>query len=114
MNEKFIESIYKTIVTDGIEEYKNLLENTNYKEATDNYWINTLKLYDTLSSEQKEQMLKFAEQIIIDTISSVFGIFDGSSTLSGKDFEFEVKINDVSTENELQDTFLEFIEENVH
>lgn len=59
-------------------------------------------------------MLKFAELIIIDTISSVFGIFDGSSTLSGGNFEFEVKINGVDTENELQDSFLEYIEENIN
>ena len=29
-----------------------------------------------------------------------------------EDFEFEVKINGISTEDELQDTFLEFVEEN--
>ena len=27
-------------------------------------------------------------------------------------FEFEVRINGISTEDELQDTFLEFVEEN--
>ena len=113
MNEEFIKKLYKTIVTDGIGEYHNLLENTNCKDATDRHWISTLELYEQLSSEEKEKMLKFAELIIIDTISSVFGIFDGSSTLSGGDFEFDIKINGVNTENELQDTFLEYVEENI-
>lgn len=113
MNEEFVKRLYKTLVTDGINEYENLLKNTNSKEAADPYWISTLELYEQLSSEQKEKMLKFAEQIIIDTISGVFGILDGSSALSGGNFEFDIKINGVNTENELQDTFLEYVEENV-
>ena len=35
MNEKFIEKLYKTIFKDGIDEYKDLLENTNLEDATD-------------------------------------------------------------------------------
>ena len=71
-------------------------------------------MYEKLTSEEKEKMLKFAELIMIDTISSVFGILDGSSTLSGGDFEFEVRINGISTEDDLQDTFLGFVEENIN
>lgn len=114
MNEKFVEKIYKTIVEDGIGEYKNLLDNTTLKNATDKYWINALELYEKLSAEEKEKMLKFAELIMIDTISSVFGILDGSSTLSEETFEFDVMINGISTENELQDTFLGFVEDNMN
>ena len=59
-------------------------------------------------------MLKFAELIMIDTISSVFGILDGSSTLGDGKWEFDVKINGVDIEDELQDTFLEYVEENLN
>lgn len=114
MNEKFVEKIYKVIVEDGVGEYKNLLDNTPLKNVTDKYCIKALELYEKLSSEEKEKMLKFAELIMIDTISSVFGILDGSSTLSEETFEFDVMINGVSTENELQDTFLEYVEENIN
>lgn len=81
MNEKFVEKIYKTIVEDGVGEYKNLLDNTALKNATDKYWINALELYEKLTSEEKEKMLKFAELIMIDTISSVFRhtSYDGMS-----------------------------------
>ena len=48
---------------------------------------------------------------MIDTVSHVFGILDGSSTLSGGNLEIEIKINGKSTENELQDTFLGVDEE---
>ena len=61
MNEKFVEKIYKTIVEDGVGEYKNLLDNTAQKNATDKYWINALELYEKLTSEEKEKMLKERE-----------------------------------------------------
>ena len=114
MNEKFVEKIYKVIVEDGVGEYKYLLDNTELKNTTDEYWIKSLELYKNITLEEKEKMLKFAELIMIDTISSVFGILDGSSTLAEEEFEFDVKINGVSTENELQDTFLGFVEDNIN
>ena len=83
-------------------------------DGTVDIWKELGKTADQLTSEEKEKMLKFAELIMIDTISSVFGILDGSSTLSGGDFEFEVRINGISTEDELQDTFLGFVEENIN
>lgn len=49
---------------------------------------------------------------MIDTISGVFGVLDGSSTLKDGEFECEVKINGVITKNELQDFFLDFVETN--
>lgn len=113
MNEEFIKNLYKTLVVDGVKDYQDLLENTDHRNATDKYWISSLELYERLSTEEKEKMLKFAELIIIDTISSIMGIFDGSSTLSGDGLEFDIKINGINTANELQDVFLEYVEENI-
>ncbi len=63
MNEKFVEKIYKTIVEDGVGEYKNLLDNTALKNATDKYWINALELYEKLTSEEKEKLQAAADKI---------------------------------------------------
>lgn len=41
MNEKFIEKLYKAIIKDGIDEYKDLLETTDLKDVTDKYWKKT-------------------------------------------------------------------------
>lgn len=112
MNENFVKSIYKTLIEDGKDMYKDLYENTKVSEMTVDYWKNALELYHSFDDKQKDVFLNVVKQIMIDTISSVFGVLDGSSTLSGEDFEFEVKINGISTEEELQDTFLEFVEEN--
>lgn len=114
MNKKFIRSVYKTVVEDGKEIYRELYENTEITEKTVSYWKNALDLYHALDDNQKKFFIEIIEQTMVDTISSIFGILDGSSTLAGEEFEFDVKINGISTEDELQDTFLEFIEENTN
>ena len=113
MNEKFVKNIYKTVVEGGERIYKNLYEDTKITEKTVDYWKNALELYRSFDDKQKNVFMNVVKQTMIDTVSNVFGILDGSSTLSTEDFEFEVKINGVSTENELQDTFLEFVKESI-
>ena len=111
MNEKFIKSIYKTIVEEGRETYRDLYENTKVTEQTVDYWKRALELYHSFDNIEKKVFIDIIEQTIIDTLSSVLGVLDGSSSLDGINFEFDVKINGVSTEDELQDVFLGFIEE---
>ncbi|MCX4353840.1 MAG: hypothetical protein OSJ60_19815 [Lachnospiraceae bacterium] len=111
MNEEFARKIYETIVEEGRDMYKNLYDNTKIKKNTVPYWKSALSLYQDFDDEQKKVFLDVIKHIIIDTISSVFGVLDGSSTLSGGNLEFEVIINGISTSNELQDTFLEIVEE---
>lgn len=111
MNEKFIEKLYKTIIKDGIDEYKDLLGNTNLEDATDKYWEKSLDLYKSLTADNREKMLKFAELVMIDAISNIFGVLDGSTSLPEESFECKVSINGNSTENELQDTFLAYVED---
>lgn len=114
MNEEFVKSVYETIVEDGKNIYKELYENTEVTERTVDYWKDALELYHSLNGHQKEIFINVVKQTMIDTVSSIFGVFDGSSTLSGDDkFEIDIKINGVNTENELQDNFLEYVEENV-
>lgn len=112
MNEEFVKSIYKTIVEEGAEIYKDLYTSTEITERTTEYWKNAIELYRSFSAQQKEVFMKIIKQIMIDTISGVFGVLDGASTLIGGEFECEVKINGVITENELQDFFLDFVETN--
>jgi len=111
MNEKFIEKLYKAIIKDGIGEYKDLLETTDLQDVTDKYWEKSLALYKNLTPDNREKMLKFAELVMIDTISSIFGVLDGSTSLPDESFECNVSINGLSTENELQDTFLAYVED---
>ena len=110
MNEEFVKNIYKTIIEDGKIMYKDLYDNTEVTKRTIDYYKNALELYHSLNDNQKNVFMDVIEQTMIDTISHIFGIFDGSSTLSGNSMEFDIKINGVSTEYELQDYFLDFVE----
>lgn len=103
MNEEFVKSIYETIVEEGKNIYTELYENTEVTEQTVDYWKNVLELYHSFDNNQKSVFMNIVKQTMIDTISNIFGVLDGSSTLSGGDFEFDIKINGVNTENELQD-----------
>lgn len=113
MRDEFVRCIYKTLVEDGENIYKELYENTEITEGTTEYWRNLLNLYGSFDYKQKEVFMSVIKQTIIDTISGVFGVLDGASTLSGGEFDFEVKINGMCTEEELQDTFLGYIEDNI-
>ncbi len=110
MNEKFVREIYKTIVNENCDIYKDLYENTEITEKTVLYWKNALELFRNLDDKQKEVFFSVIRQTIIDTISGVFGVIDGTSTLGDEEFEFNFCINGIDTEQELQDTFLEMIE----
>lgn len=110
MKEVFIRSLYRTIVQEGKSEYKELLDNTNVEDATDKYWIKVLQLYDNLTEEDKEILIAIIQQTMIDTISNMLGIIDGSSTLSGCDAEPKLYLDETDTDSELQDLFLEYVE----
>ncbi|MBU5677862.1 hypothetical protein KQI88_15700 [Alkaliphilus sp. MSJ-5] len=111
MNEIFIKSIYKSVVEENKKLYKNLFDNTNIDKASDEYWKQSLKFYNSLSEENKEVLINIIEQTMIDTISNILGIIDGSSTLNGCAVEPKLFLDDNDTDSELQDLFLEYVEE---
>ncbi len=113
MNEKFIENLYQTLVNDGRGIYEDLFNNTVVNSKTSDYWKNALELYSGLNEESRKVFLDVIQHTIIDSISSVFGVLDGSSSLDGEEeFDIKVYINGVDTEEELQDSFLEYVENN--
>ncbi|WP_316572396.1 transposase [Neobacillus sp. YIM B06451] len=112
MNEEFVKSLYKSIIEENIELYKGLFETTNPTGVTDKYFEEALGLYQSLNKEHKEVFFKIIEQTMIDTVSNILGIIDGSSTLIDSALEPKLLLDSKNTEGELQDSFLEFIEEN--
>ena len=111
MNKEFVKEIYKTLVEEGIRTYKEIYEKTDVNEQTISYWREAINLYNTFDDSEKDIFSGILKQTIIDTISSTFGILDGSSNLSGTKLEFDIKINGMNTEESLQDAFLEVVEE---
>ena len=111
MNDIFVKSLYESIVQENLQLYKDLYETTNVTSKTDEYWKKSIGLYDNLTDENKDTLMKIIEQTIIDTISNMLGVIDGSSTLNDCSLEPKLLLDSTDTEGELQDLFLEFIEE---
>ena len=81
MNEIFVKSLYESIVKENLKLYKNLYETTNVTPKTDE---------ESLTDDNKDILMRIIEQTMIDTISNMLGVIDGSSTL--KDCSFEPKL----------------------
>jgi len=112
MNEIFVKSLYELIVKENLESYKDLFITTVVDSKTDSYYKAALNLYNSISVEKREVLMKIIEQTMVDTISSMLGIIDGSVPLDEDDsIEPKLLLNSVDTEGELQDKFLEFVEE---
>jgi hypothetical protein len=111
MTKVFIKGTYKTVVEENKKLYKDLFDNTTIDKRTDEYWKQSLNLYNNLSKDNKEVLMNIIEQTMIDTISNIFGIIDGSSTLNGCNIKTKLLLDGKDTDGELQDTFLEYVEE---
>lgn len=111
MNEAFVKSLYESIVKENLQLDKDLYETTIVTEKTDDYWKKAIGFYDSLTGEDKIILMEIIEQTMIDTISNMLGVIDGSSTLNDCSLEPKLLLDSIDTEGELQDSFLEFIEE---
>lgn len=111
MNEKFVKSLYESIVKENLVLYKELYKTTKVEADTDEYYKEALNLYNSLSEEKRDVIIRIIEQTMVDTISSMLGIIDGSIPLEEDDsLETKLLLNSVDTDGELQDLFLEHVE----
>ena len=120
-NIEFIKSIYKTVVEERCKMYEECLADIEMTEQAIPYWRDALKLYHSLDEKQKKKLMDMIEIVITETISIIFGILDGCSGLAykahsifgefGEFLDVIVKINGVSTENDLLDAFWAYVEE---
>jgi len=109
--EEFVKILNRDVIKGNLELYQNLLENTN--EATDPVWKGILPMYINFSREEKEIFLNFLKIVEINTLSHVLGILDGTTYADGieQDFILTVENDDKKINEDLQDLFLELIEE---
>ncbi|MFC7346934.1 hypothetical protein ACFQO9_09430 [Chryseobacterium zhengzhouense] len=84
----FINGIYKECITNQIELYENLLENT--QNATDPIWIETIKIYKSLTNEEKISILKFFKIIEVNTVASLLSIIDGDKAIYDDFISFDL------------------------
>lgn len=117
--EEFVQAVHRTVVQDGMADYKDI-----YEEEVDpnvNDYTACIAFYQQSSEADQKRMRQMIEQTIIDTVSHVFSIIDGSSGLNGSALEAKlalVRVDEagdpvdiVETDGALQDTFLGYIED---
>ena len=109
-NENFVKSLYESIIKENLELDRQLYETIKIDTKTDEYWKAAIGLYNSLTVENKDVLMRIIEQTMIDTISNMLGVIDGSSTLKDRLLEPKLLLDSKDTGGELQDFFLELIE----
>lgn len=109
MIEKFSENLYKGIVIENMDLYRQFFNSDPNEDGVIEYWKNAITLYDKLNDSEREVLLSIIKSTIVDTISNVLAILDGNESMDGIDIQ--VKINDTLNDGDLQDTFLAYTEE---
>ncbi len=116
--EEFVQAVYRTVVKEGMADYKDI-----YEEEVDpnvNDYTACIAFYQQSSEADQKRMRQMIEQTIIDTVSHVFSIIDGSSGLNGSALEAKLALvrrrsrrsgRYRETDGALQDTFLGYIED---
>ncbi len=110
MEKEFIRSLINGVINENLVLYKEIID-TPIAEVTDEYWKNVISLYNSVDRSRQETIVDIFKQVMIDTVSTMLGIIDGSIAIDDYENELELRINDQKTDDCLQDIFLELTEE---
>lgn len=107
--EDFVSQIRLAVVQQNNAIYKDLFGATLPEAANDAYWKRTLTLYHSLNERDRSVLLEIMRQVVVDTVSNLFGILDGTSPLDSSDEEFLLtsEADGQKLNGNLQDLFLE-------
>ena len=105
--QQFVTAVYQSVIEDNLSIYKELFVNTKIQDASDPHWIKALTLFDHLSDSDKGILMDVIKQTMVDSISNIFGIIDGSSSLDNSSCELN---SGASLSGDLQSKFLEIDE----
>lgn len=108
---EFIRGIRREVIASNLQTYRELFVGTRPEDASDPYWQTALQLFGELDDAGREVLFSIIRQVMVDTASNLFAIFDGVSDLPGQDGTFEVRIGDRNLAGSLQDQFLAAEEE---
>jgi hypothetical protein len=108
----FASQLREAVVQQNSAIYKDLFASTPIKSASDPYWKRALALHAALTPEQRAVLFEIMRQTMVDTVSNVFAILDGVSSLDGskEDFVLTSKTGPQKINGSLQDLFLEIEE----
>jgi hypothetical protein len=105
--QQFVLSIRREILEVNLSTYR---ENVEKRDGTGRkqHWPGMVEFCESLNEHQRRQFMTIIRQVMVDTLSNVFGILDGSTLLESHRDYFHLTYGDESQEinGELQDLFL--------
>lgn len=111
--ELFVKELRDSVVTQGLEDCRGM-----YQEAAaaasqdlDPSWQAPAQLFNKLSEEDRDALFQAVRLAVVDTVSHVLGVLDGSCVLESFEEDFTLSYDGENLERELQDLFLEMEED---
>lgn len=108
---QFAKALYETVVTESVQSYRDMFDNMEIHPDMDDYSSQAVTLFRSLSKDNQKIFMKIIEQTIIDDVSHVCGIIDGTSTLTNCEIEPTLLLDSQETDEFIQEMFLVHIEE---
>ena len=97
------------VVDENVGLYATLLASTG--AATEPVWIDALRRYRSLATEDQNAFMAFVRNAVIDSVSSVLAIVDGVTVLDGQDGEVVMNCGRDVVSGDLQSEFLVLFED---
>ncbi len=104
-SKKLVDAFKNEIINENLDIYKSLLTEYSESEKKDHDYVGAKHFFNTLSDEHKLIFFSILQQTMIDSISNILGIIDGSTSLSEYDGDFSLLYEGKPLEY-LQDYFL--------
>lgn len=109
---EFAEYVYRHVVEDNLRVYASLLRQDATKIG-DAAWRKIADAHRTMNSDQRAATQLLASLVLVDAVSNVLGILDGTCILEEHRQEFRVLYGDGNAplNGSLQDIFLAIVEQ---
>ena len=111
MKETLMKRVYASMIEQDLESYRALFNEPVEGDDIIDYWKDAWAFYGALDECQKEIFFSILKTVMTDTVSTVFGALDGTVGIDDEDWNFQVSVNGIDMTGELQDLFLEHVEE---
>jgi hypothetical protein len=106
--EEFVACLRREVLEQNLQTYDAVLSQDRTAPVKDEYWRAVLDLYAQLGDSQQRVLKGIFRQVIVDTISNMLGVLDGTTILEShrKDFLLTYGGESRKLNGYLQDLFL--------
>jgi hypothetical protein len=92
--QQFVSNIRSEVLEQNWATYQSVLSEESLSGSVSQYWPQMAKFSLSLNQEQRKQFEMAIRQVMVDTISNILGILDGTSILEHYRGDFNLTYND--------------------